>query len=86
MFFLDVRVDVALWLAYTGMIQSLSTTARHVALKSPQDTTSRVSLYWHFFRALTASRVLYKRTERMHSQGLFIYYLLSFFTRGLRVA
>ena len=80
MFFLDVRVDVALWLAYTGMIQSLSTTARHVALKSPQDTTSRVSLSWHFFRALTASCVLYNRTERMYSQGFFICYLLSFFT------
>ena len=36
MLFLDVRVAVTLWLAYTGMIQSLSTTARHAALKSPQ--------------------------------------------------
>ena len=32
MLFLDVRVDVALWLAYTGVIQILSRTARHVAL------------------------------------------------------
>ena len=37
MLFLDLRVDVALWLAYAGMIQSLSTTMHHVALKSPQE-------------------------------------------------
>ena len=37
MLFLDVRVDVALWLAYTGVIQSLPTTVRHVALKSAQE-------------------------------------------------
>ena len=36
MLFLDVQVDIALWLAYTGVIQSLSTTVRYVALKSPQ--------------------------------------------------
>ena len=33
MLFLDKRVDVALCLAYTGVIQSLSTTTHHVALK-----------------------------------------------------
>ena len=36
MLFLDVRVDVALWLAYTDVIQSLTTTTHHVALKSAQ--------------------------------------------------
>ena len=38
MLFLDVWVDVALWLAYAGMIQNLSTTMHCVALKSPQET------------------------------------------------
>ena len=33
MLFLDVRVEVALWLAYAGVIQILSTTTLHVALK-----------------------------------------------------
>ena len=37
MLFLDVRVDVALWLVYTNVIQSLSTTVRYVALKAPQE-------------------------------------------------
>ena len=37
MLFLDVEVDVALWLVYTIVIQSLSTTVRYVALKAPQE-------------------------------------------------
>ena len=37
MLFLDVRVDVALWLVYTITIQSLLTTVRYVALKAPQE-------------------------------------------------
>ena len=37
MLFLDVQVDVALWLVYTVVIQSLSTTVRYVALKAPQE-------------------------------------------------
>ena len=44
MLFLDVQVDIALWLAYTGVIQSLSTTVRHVALNSPQEMKNSLVL------------------------------------------
>ena len=44
MLFLDVQVDIALWLAYTGVIQRLSTTVHHVALKCPQEMKNTLSL------------------------------------------
>ena len=44
MLFLDVQVDTALWQAYTGVIQSLSTTVRHVASKSPQEMKNNLVL------------------------------------------
>ena len=56
MLFLDVRVYVALWPACTGVIQSLSRTARHVALKSPQDSKNHEHLHEVLLYSLTRKK------------------------------